>query len=365
VRRLTVSAFAPYRERVAAERALFGETKAERPATATMVLNADLIREESMTDRDELLLRPQRKPFNSLDEAVASLLPTLAARLWETCCWSETMGESWKIGDYRFLILSAQPEKHVEIYVQYWSEPRENVYAEVSSGEWSPGTLKYVRDEQHQFLSTLGYEIGGHAGNFNKEITIGTAAQAGATARETIKILYEGFGYRGTWPVRLKTCQSERADNKPTYDSVTPEDFAKLAAATGLSARVAVDETGDCAVLLRRGRRLIAASMENRVPKNDLYSLILLRTVIRSPVPVTDSTLIELSGGMRFVRLDRMDDANEIGIYMPVNLAGGVTSDWLIQSLATFIGSCRYAEATLREFRKPPKSRGRRDPLVH
>jgi hypothetical protein len=162
------------------------------------------LRERNNT-KNEILSKVQKKAFEALDECVDKCLPTLAARLWATCSWPRAMSDGWKIGDYNFLILSAAAEKDTEIYVQYWSEPQEVVSAEVSSGEWSPETLKYVRRQQREFLKTLGFEIGGRAKNFQKQITISTAAQAEATAREALKILYDGFGYRGQWQLNLKT----------------------------------------------------------------------------------------------------------------------------------------------------------------
>src|SRR5690606_26470547 len=134
-----------------------------------------------------------------------------------------------KIGDFNFLVLEAVPEPDARIYIQFWSEPHETVSAEVSSGEWSPGTLKYLRAERRRQLKAFGFEVGGRAKNFQKDVEISSSRHAEAVAREALQILFEVFGYRGQWPLTLQRHEGQRADIAHTYTSLTPEDFAKLA----------------------------------------------------------------------------------------------------------------------------------------
>ena len=181
---------------------------------------------------DEVLLKPVKRQFTTLEALLDRCLPTLAARLWATCGWPESMSEGWKIGDFNFLVLETVPEPEARIYIQFWSEPLETVSAEVSSGEWSPGTLKYLRAERRRQLKAFGFEIGGRAKNFQKEVRISTSQEAEAVAREALQILFEVFGYRGQWPLTVKRHQGQRADLAHTYTSLTPEDFAKLAQAS-------------------------------------------------------------------------------------------------------------------------------------
>jgi hypothetical protein len=92
----------------------------------------------------EVILEPRKEPLASLEELTEACLPTLTARLWATCCWSATMTGAWKIGDHNFLIAEVRPDPETCLYVQFWSEPHVPVVAEVCSGEWNPGAVKYA-----------------------------------------------------------------------------------------------------------------------------------------------------------------------------------------------------------------------------
>jgi hypothetical protein len=315
------------------------------------------VRDRTKTDRqntternesnEEVLLKRLKRPFSSFDQLLSRCLPTLAARLWATCCWPDSMSDGWKIGDYNFLILSASPEKDTDIYIQFWSEPGEVVCAEVGSGEWLPGTLKYVGQPQRDFLAALGYAIGGEAGNFQKEFEIDSSARAEAAAREVLQILYEGFGYRGQWPLELTLHRGERADLAPTYASVTPEDFAKLAEEAGFETACPGDTEEDAApiVLFRRRRHHAAAIFDGRTQERNLYSCITLRTALAQGFP--DDIVEELNATMRLLRF-RRDDGDRLLAELPLSLTGGVTAVWLIEALKQWVGGCRGAERILK-----------------
>ena len=296
--------------------------------------------------REEVLLKRSKRPFSSFDELLTRCLPTLAARLWATCCWPAAMSDGWKIGDFNFLIVSTTPEKGTEIYIQFWSEPGEVVYSEVSSGEWSPGTLKYVGQPQREFLATLGFAIGGEAGNFQKEVEIASSAGAEAAAREVLQILYEGFGYRGQWPLELTLHRGERAELAPTYACVTPEDFAKLAEEAGFETACPETEEGAAPVVLfRRRRHHAAAIFDGRTRERNLYSCMTLRTALAQGFP--DDIVEELNATMRRLRF-RRDEGDRLLAELPLSLSGGVTALWLIDALKQWVAGCRGAERILK-----------------
>jgi hypothetical protein len=316
-----------------------------------------------VTDQDEdLLLGAQRKPFATLGAAAKKLVPMVATRVWDTCRWEGAPGDGWNIGDYRWLILSAEPEPDASIYIQFWSEPHEPVQAEVSSGEWSPGTRKYVGRQTRGLLATLGYDKEGRPSNFAKAVAIASAADAEGAAIEAVRILYEGFGYRGQWPLSISTAEESRAESAPTHTSLTPQDFAKLASLAGMHTQVVGDGTPDEArVLLRRGSRRFVAWMEEQKPGQNLYSVVGLRAVVGCGRNVSDGELLRLGNAMRFVQLHRLSAADEIGVTLPLSLAGGVTSAWLIGQLAAFIASWKYMESLLKQ---PARRQRRRSPTV-
>ena len=58
---------------------------------------------------DETIVKALKRPFETFDDLVGRCLPTLAARLWATCCWPAQMNQGWKMGDYNFPLVSVAP----------------------------------------------------------------------------------------------------------------------------------------------------------------------------------------------------------------------------------------------------------------
>ena len=144
------------------------------------------------------------RPVETFEQLCEVFLPTVAARIWAACCWPKGMGNGWNIGDYRFAVIAVSPEPKTSLHVQFWSEPGEEVLMEVCSGEWSPSSVKYVQQPQRELLRTLGFRIGGEARNFRKELFITKVSEAEAAARETLRILFDGFRFRGQWPLEIR-----------------------------------------------------------------------------------------------------------------------------------------------------------------
>lgn len=153
------------------------------------------------------------------------------------------------------------------------------------------GTLEAASRKLVPLLAALEYEKEGEAGNFAKALTIANAADARTAVFEAVRILYEGFGYRGQWPLSITTAEESRAQGEQVHTSLTPQDFAKVAAIA------------------------------------------------------SDRELLQLGNAMRLVRLHRLSAADEIGVSPALRLASGVTSAWLTGQLATFIASWKDLES--------------------
>jgi hypothetical protein len=321
--------------------------------------------ERNRTEREVLLWR-QEQPLASLEELMEACLPTLSARLWATCCWGRTMAEGWKIGDYNFLIAEVRPDSESNLYVQFWSEPHEPVAVEVCSGEWNPGAIKYVRQRQREMLEGLGYQVGGRARNLQKEARILSAAEAETAAREVLSIFFDVFDYRGQWPLELERHQGQRADLKQTYSSVTPEDFAKLAAHFGYAVESCSGERP--LYVLRRGRKQFTVSFGARVPDNSLYAVVALNTLVESKRAITDAMLARVAYDAQFCRFSR-HGSQSLALTMPLRLDGGVTADWIANAFEHFFAAWRDCERVLRARRTvppvPPKVRGSNDKRLH
>jgi hypothetical protein len=315
--------------------------------------------------RREVLLDVRDEPIMSIDALVEQCHRALSAQLWMTCCWCKS-GSNWKIGDYNYLVVSVEPDDDTSLYVQFWSEPRERVCAEIGSGESCPGAIRYIGSAQRNAIEARGYACGGRAENFQREFVIDSAATAEDAAREVLQIFFEVFGYRGQWQLKIERHRGERADHRPIYMNVTPDDFAKVATRVGFDATVT--NTGDTPlVAVTHGRREFQAVMEWRAAKQNLYSLVALQADLTLTQPVSDEAISRVNSRFRLMKVWRTD-ARTVRLRMPLSLEGGVTEAWLTQSLHHWISSWRECERQLRRTAVPAKPRRispRRVELIH
>lgn len=316
--------------------------------------------------RREVLLDVRHEPIMSIDALVEQCHRALSAHLWMTCCWSKS-GSNWKVGDYNYLVVSVEPDEDTSLYVQFWSEPREGVLAEICSGEWCPGAIRYIGPAQRNALEARGYVRGGRAGNFQRKLVIDSAAAAEDAALDVLQVFFEVFGYRRQWRLKIERHRGERADHRPVYMNVTPDDFAKAAARVGFE--VTVTNNGDTPplVALTQGRREFQAVMEWRVRKQNLFSLVVLQADLTLAPPVSDEAISRVNSRFRLVKVTRTD-ARTVRLRMPLSLEGGVTEAWLAQSLHQWMASWRECERQLRRAAAPAKPRRipqRRVELVH
>ena len=309
--------------------------------------------------RQEVLLDVRNEPITSMDELVEQCHRALSAQLWTTCCWSEG-GSGWKIGDFKYLVVSVAPDEETSLYMQFWSEPREGVLTEVGSGEWCPGAIRYIGPAQRKALDARGYAIGGGARNYQKELVIDSPAAAEAAALEVLQIFYEVFGYRGQWRLEAQRHRGERADHDAVYTSVTPEDFAKVATRAGWKATVT--KSGDAPIVaMTRGRRAFRARMDWRVSGRNLFSLVALEAELTLKQPVSDEAISSVNSNLKLVKVWRTDERT-VRMQMPLVLSGGVTTAWLAQSLQHWMSSWRECE---RQFRRAAEPTMHHEALQH
>lgn len=300
---------------------------------------------ERNRSQQEVVLEPREAAFGSLEELEDACLPTLTARLWATCCWPKGLeAGKWKIGDHNFLIVEVCPDAESCLYVQFWSEPQAAVIAEVSSGEWNPGALKYLRREQKERLQALGYAVGPRSRNFRKEVRIGTSSEAEALARETLGIFFEVFGYRGQWPLEVKRHQGERAEHAAVYSAVTPEDVARLA--TQLGMEVEIRDEGSPVARLRKGRRVFRARFDGARPGGSLFPVVTLQASIESPLGLSAAGVRRITRAVPLVRVARAGRQGLV-VSLPLRLDGGVTAEWVANAFRHWLLALRRCDRLL------------------
>ena len=317
--------------------------------------------------RTESLPDSLGEPITSIDDLCEKCLPTLTARIWETCRWPERMSDGWKVGDYNFIVVSLSPagDDRASLYVQFWSEPLEPVLVEVSSGNWNPGAVKYIRHPQRQALEALGFKIGGRAGNFRKDVVVRSADEAERAASEALSIVFDVFQYRGRESLSIKCHRGERAKHTAAHNSLTREDFIKLALEGGFRASEIPQEHDTPVITLARGHFRSVALLRSRVPNSKLFASVLLRAIVRGAAQglpghvgraqrrLAPANLIEDSDGTVWAQAELVFD-------------GGVPTAWIIESLKRWRMIVRECERVMRVSTKrtPEGSKPRSTPPV-
>jgi hypothetical protein len=279
------------------------------------------------------ILRRRKRPL-SKPGLHARAHETVTELIWATCRW----GRGWTLGEYRFLVFNTRPSDKVQLYVQFWSEPQEPVLWEVSSGEWNPPADKFMAGAPTEYVKRLGFEIGGQAKNFQREIQIRRRRDASHAARAVLDIFYDAFGYRGLMPIEAEVGSDSRGDLQWVHQAFTPEDLCKTATRLGWTPRIHENVEGDdddpVVIELRRGDARAQIVLSARVPNQRLYgsAFVDLGEPLPRDVAGTREALAQTAG---------LPDAAPMRLGRTLYFAGGVTADWLLTQVAAALRMAR------------------------
>jgi hypothetical protein len=285
----------------------------------------------------------QRRPM-SRKELHAALDGIVRSWIASACAWKR----DWTIGDYRFLVFSIAVAPRTEVYVQFWSEPFEPVSWEVSSGRWNPPADKWLAGDRSERISSFGFEIGGGAENFQREVTIASRADLTDVARTTVDILYAGFDYRGMQKLDAHLRYDSRAQMKRVLTSLTPEDVTKIFVAHGYT--LIDDSEDDEAPILhfRAHGVLTTVAFGDRIPDQHLFESVALTSDV-SPASA-DAVRVQ-----RVV--EELAPAGEIGLVqmgVTLHFGGGVTVDWISRRIDEWTRMISdYQRAARKQKRRP------------
>ena len=263
--------------------------------------------------------------------------------------------EGWQIGDYRFMVLSVRPAKGVELYVQFWSEPLEPVLWEVSSGRANPPADAVMAGESSAYVRRLGFRIGGRARNFRCEVSMANRRDVNRVAADVVDILYDAFGYRGRPPIHVRLAYEGRAETKPVYDALTPQDLCKVLTALGCDAEIRRHASRSSVVIDVRQEPDVVAELvlDARVPRQNLYRSALLSLGV--PGEADTLAVRHATAGA----LQKEDPPIRTGVTL--HFEGGVTIDWVAGRLAHGLElATRFGSTSL-----PAPARAARGPVVH
>jgi hypothetical protein len=287
-----------------------------------------------------ILVTAQKKPRDAKAIFAACERPLLT-HLKAVCDWPEReRNQSWRVGDYSFYILEFSPAPKTDVYLQFWSEPdTDGVIFEISSGAMNPPTDRYVNSERKERLRDHGFEIGGNAGNFSKTVTVDSAREARAVARETIALACHALGYDGTQDLRYRLYLGTTTKLKHVFDKIEPAELLALLKEWGFPAKRKPNEvdkppliecrtdSGPFGVLL----------MDETKPKSGAYQAVVLRTFRSLPAADDDADetttmALELANQVNraFSALQAsVDSDGDLLLESSILLHGGVTPEHL------------------------------------
>jgi hypothetical protein len=215
-----------------------------------------------------------------------------------------------------------------------------------------------VQKRQRDLIRSFGFEIGGDAKNFRKVANIRSVAEAEETARETLRLFYECFNYRGTWPLELAPGRGARTEQMPVYLSLSARDFAKMLVGHGYRSSVTMADGGPL-LLAKRGRRRFMARFAGQVPNSGRFTAVILDALLDPGHPTSDVTLAMVNAGLPQVTVFRHEGAT-IRVSGLLRLEGGVTAAWILRSVEYWCAAVRRCERMLQGHdgrMKPPTRR--------
>ena len=292
------------------------------------------------------ILLPASKRPRTRAQLTAALEPALKDVLARVCLW----GDDWSVGDYRFCILSYDLPNDVQLFLQFWSEPDDVVFWEVSSGKGHAATEAYLAGEPGQRVLAAGFEMGGEAENYQQVLDVDTPRDVAALTKQVIGVLYDALGYRGQQALDVQAVEDSRALRAVVYDAITPDDLASLLEYAGYTCEVgeqADDEEAETVpVFVRRYGIKAMAMLGARHPEDGAFQAVALGPAPPASQPASDALLTE---GIDVLILP---------------LAGGVTAQWLELQVASWF-EVRRQEKRRKGRRQVPPARARGSRSVH
>ena len=256
-----------------------------------------------------VLLRaaPKDRTRASLERA---LLPRIREVLARVCLWDDDAA----IGDHAFCIFSYNPRRHVQVYLQFWSEPDAAVQWEVSSGNWHKPTKDYMRGPRSDAVRRASFRIGGQARNFQRELHVETPAHVDALASAVVDLLYDALGYRGRQALELQAIADTEAPRRPVYEHVTGDQLARILRRAGFECHVHDAYRGGEPVLVTRKRQRATVLLLSKASDGGYTGAAI------GPAP-QDYTAGPFVPGSEVAMME---------------LVGGVTAEWIAANVASW-----------------------------
>jgi hypothetical protein len=258
-------------------------------------------------------------------ELIAAAGEPVRTAISGTCLWDL---DAW-LGDYRYVVFSTSPKKHVDVFIQLWSEPGEPAIWQICSGQFDKLTASWLPKDLGDRAERLGFSLGNRSQetnqpqNYSKHVTI-RKRDVASIAQTVLELFHDLFGYRGLTTLGVRIEYGTRAAERPVYSSFTPEDICKIASGIGCSAEIVAGSQGarTCAIALRKGRVRAEVILGDREKDRRLYAS---GIVGASNVPA----LVRAGAQHALKRYGLGGQRKQWRIGVTISFEGGVTTDWV------------------------------------
>jgi hypothetical protein len=272
------------------------------------------------------------------------VMPSLTHLIGRAMDWGEVPEDESRLGDFRFLVLSLPTVDEIDPYVQLWSEARGNVIIEVGPGDRSDPKLQAFADGIREKLLDRGFEIGGNAKNFRKELPLLTGAEAARFAREMIAIVVDVLGYDGSGDLGCRFEQSSHLSEGHVLTGISRYALRVLLDAWGLRPSIPAKETDvlEARNLYQKFQVQLFCPQAHR--KNHFWEVHCIASVILNPDRA--ATLIDMVNGRPYLFkaygvAGGTETEQEVRLTQGINLAGGVTPNHIRDQMFEFLERVR------------------------
>ena len=271
-------------------------------------------------------------------------LPALSHLLRQATDWGEAPEDEERLGDFRFLILSVETEAAIAAYVQLWSEARANVILEVGPGDRLNPQLQAFADEMRADLHGRGFEIGGNANNFRKELPLQGGKEFERFAREMMAIVVDVLGYDGTVDLGCRFEQSSHLTEGHVLSGVSLHELRFLMEAWGLRPSVRTDAKYVLEGQILYQKFHVQIFCPQGHCKDHFWEVHCVALVTLNPGRA--ATLIDNVNGRpclmkAYAVAGATETAQEVRLTRAINLAGGVTPTHLRDEIFEFLALAR------------------------
>jgi hypothetical protein len=292
---------------------------------------------------DGVLFSGKSSAQTHADLEVVALAP-LVQLVRAATSWPEDRSEvESRVADFRYLVLDFRIGTDQVLYVQIRSTPTSHLIVEVGPGTPKDTELHALMTRQTAVLQGRGFQIGGNAGNFRKELpTPRDDADAARVAHELLALLTSVLLYDGTGDLTFELCQSTYLTPEHVCYGIAREGAAALLEVWGLRAT----QIGDQPLVFRSHSHGFDFTLHLMVPLKkapERYWELHCHTSFPVQRGKLNEMLADINGKTwllkAWARSDDLGPTPHIGIAYGFNLAGGVTLDHLKCQVFEWLGN--------------------------